>query len=218
MAPRHGAQAVDAFVRAGARVRNVFSLRKPSAGKLARLVAEQSELELTYPEQGATEGEMPAGYHHDQWQADLGPFSEDKFERLAAGLSRWQVQLGSGMTITPAGPVSPGLTFALSFGLTDDFGYAVASGRVVYVTEEPDRAGFAYGTMPDHPERGEEAFHLVRQGASLLFVVRAFSRPQHPLARLGAPVARIMQRRMNHRYLAVMRAAAAEPAAEPERP
>lgn len=203
-------------------MRNVFSLRKPSAGRLARLVAEQSELELTYSEQGATAGELPAGYHHDQWQADLGPFSQEKFERLAAGLRRWQVQLGSGMTNFPAEPVSPGLTFALSFGLTEGFGYVTIAGRVIYVTEEPDRHGFAYGTLPDHPERGEEAFHLVRRGDSLVFVVRAFSRPRHPLARIGAPVARIMQRRMSHRYLAAMRAAAAElaspPAAEPAEP
>ncbi|HET7012588.1 MAG TPA: DUF1990 domain-containing protein [Streptosporangiaceae bacterium] len=187
----------------------MFSLRKPSAGELSRLVAEQSELELTYPEHGATDGEMPAGYHRGQWQADLGPFTQERFERLAADLSSWQVQLGSGMTITPAESVSPGLTFALSFGLTDGFGYVIAAGRVVYVTEEPERRGFAYGTLPAHPERGEEAFHLMRQGTSLLFQVQAFSRPQHPLARLGAPVARILQQRMNHRYLAVMRAAAA---------
>jgi uncharacterized protein (UPF0548 family) len=80
---------------------------------------------------------------------------------------------------------------------------------VVYVTTEPDRRGFAYGTLPGHPECGEEAFHLVRQGSSVLFRVRAFSRPRHPLARLGAPVTRAMQRRTNHRYLEVMRQEAA---------
>ena len=33
--------------------------------------------------------------------------------------------------------------------------------RVVYVVDEPDRRGFAYGTLPGHPESGEELF-LVR--------------------------------------------------------
>jgi uncharacterized protein (UPF0548 family) len=187
----------------------VFSLRKPSTAAMVRLVAEQGELELTYDEHGATDGEMPPGYSHDQREADLGPFSQDRFDRLADGLSRWQVQLGSGMTIAPAEPVLPGLTFALAFGLAGGLGYVMAAGRVVYVTDEPDRRGFAYGTLPDHPARGEESFHLVRQGSSLLFRVRVFSRPRLPLARLGAPVTRTMQQRMYGRYLSVMRQAAA---------
>ena len=33
--------------------------------------------------------------------------------------------------------------------------------RVVYVVDEPDRRGFAYGTLPGHAESGEELF-LVR--------------------------------------------------------
>jgi uncharacterized protein (UPF0548 family) len=28
--------------------------------------------------------------------------------------------------------------------------------RVVYVLDEPERRGFAYGTLPGHPESGEE--------------------------------------------------------------
>ena len=30
--------------------------------------------------------------------------------------------------------------------------------RVVYVVDEPDRRGFAYGTLPGHAESGEERF------------------------------------------------------------
>lgn len=190
-------------------MRDVISLRKPSAEALARLAAEQGELELTYDEHGATDGEMPPGYSHDQCDADLGPFSPERFDRLADGLSRWQVQQGCGMTIVPAEPVSPGLTFALAFGLAGGLGYVMAAGRVVYTTDEPDRRGFAYGTLPDHPARGEEAFHLIRQGSSLLFRVRVFSRPRLAVARLGAPVTRTMQHRMYNRYLSVMRQAAA---------
>ncbi|GAA4732513.1 hypothetical protein GCM10023350_14890 [Nocardioides endophyticus] len=36
--------------------------------------------------------------------------------------------------------------------------------RVVYVVDEPERAGFAYGTLPGHPETGEELFLLSRLG------------------------------------------------------
>jgi uncharacterized protein (UPF0548 family) len=38
--------------------------------------------------------------------------------------------------------------------------------RIVYVIDEPDRRGFAYGTLPGHPERGEEAFIISRRPAT----------------------------------------------------
>lgn len=183
----------------------MFSLTKPSPDTLSRLVAQQSGRELTYAEHGATAGDMPTGYHHDEWEADLGEFSQATFDRLADQLRRWHVQTRSGLAIFPDEPVRPGLTFALWFRLPG--AYATATGRVVYVTSEPGRAGFAYGTLPAHPERGEEAFHLVRDADRLLFTVRAFSRPRHPLARLGAPVSRALQVRMNQAYLTTMREA-----------
>jgi uncharacterized protein (UPF0548 family) len=185
----------------------MFFVRRPSAGYLARLVADQDTCELTYAEPGATAGEMPPGYHHDRWKADLGRYDDARFARLADAIAHWQIQLGAGLSVFPAEPVRPGLTFALSFRLPA--GWVAAAGRVVYVTSQPDRRGFAYGTLPGHPERGEEAFHLVRDDSRMLLEIVAFSRPQHPLARLGAPVARRLQAQTNRAYLAGMRAAAA---------
>lgn len=184
----------------------MFSLRKPSEDALARLVNSEDGRELSYPEHGATQGTMPAGYHHDEWQAELGAFRPDEFDRLAGALNNWLVQRRSGITVFPDEPVRPGLTFVLWFRLPG--GYVTATGRVVYVTNEPDRRGFGYGTLPGHPECGEEAFHLVREGSQLVFKVRAFSRPRHPLARAGAPVSRALQVRMNRAYLSAMREAA----------
>lgn len=184
----------------------MFSLRRPAPDALARLVAEQRGHDLSYPEHGATAGVRPAGYHHDRWEADLGPFSQDRFDRLAEALRHWQIHQRSGMTVIPADPVRPGLTFALAFRLPA--GYVTAAGRVVYVTSEPDCRGFAYGTLPGHPEQGEESFHVVREGPRLLFRVSAFSRPRHPLARLGGPASRAVQVMMNKRYLSAARDAA----------
>jgi len=185
----------------------VFSLRRPSLSDLASVVATQADCELTYAEHGATAGLMPRGYHHDQWEADLGRFDQAAFDRLGAALLGWQVQRGAGVSVFPDEPVQPGLTFAFWFRLAGVF--VTAAGRVVYVTSEADRRGFAYGTLPQHPEQGEEAFHLVREGSGMLFRVTAFSRPRHPLARLGAPVSRLVQLRMNQAYLRAMRSATA---------
>src|SRR5215469_19153 len=185
----------------------MFSLRQPSEAALAEIVAEQSARRLSYPQVGATAAEvgheaMPPGYAHDRWTCDLGAFDEELFVRAATALGTWAVQRGAGITVFPSSPVEPGLTFALALKLP--VGYVKAAGRVVYVTDEPGRYGFAYGTLPAHPEQGEEAFHLSRNGARLTFTVAAFSRPRHPLARLGAPVARALQLRTTKAYQRAM--------------
>jgi uncharacterized protein (UPF0548 family) len=80
------------------------------------------------------------------------------------------------------------------------------------VTDQPEEYGFAYGTLPAHPEQGEEAFHVARRSGRLVFTVTAFSRPRHPAARLGGPVTRNLQLRANRSYLRAMcRVAAPEP-------
>ncbi len=149
-------------------------MRSPSAADLARVVATQAACELTYAEHGATGGSLPAGYRHDQWEADLGSFDEATFDRLGAAICQWQVQHGAGLTIYPADPVRPDLTVALCIRL-----------------------------------QGEEAFHVVRHASRILFRVTAFSRPRHPLARIGAPVSRLIQQHTSQAYLRAMREVAA---------
>jgi uncharacterized protein (UPF0548 family) len=178
--------------------------KAPSTDDLAKLVSGERESQLTYSEVGSTASpdSRPAGYRHDRWTADLGSFTPDRFAQAAAALAQWQVQRGAGLTIYPGDPVRPGATFALVFRLA--VVDVVATGRIVYVTTEPDRFGFGYGTLPSHPERGEEAFHVVRQGSRLLLEIVAFSRPRHPIARLGAPVTRTVQMRVTRRYLTAL--------------
>jgi uncharacterized protein (UPF0548 family) len=80
--------------------------------------------------------------------------------------------------------------------------WVVVACRIVSVMDTDDAYGFAYGTLPGHPERGEEAFHVVRApDGEVTFQVVAFSRPADPLARLGSPVARRIQTRITKGYL-----------------
>jgi uncharacterized protein (UPF0548 family) len=184
----------------------LLSLSPPSLEALSRLVRAQGALGLTYTEVGATSAVLPAGYHHDRWEADLGSFDESRFARSVGALRQWEAQQGAGLTIFPGEDVKPGATFALVIRLP--IGFVTAAGRVVYVVDEPGHYGFAYGTLPAHPEQGEEAFHIERDGDRLRFRVVAFSRPRHPAARLGAPVSRLLQRRTIRSYLSAMRQAA----------
>ena len=68
--------------------------------------------------------------------------------------------------------------------------------------DEPDRAGFAYGTLPGHPECGEESFIIERGGDGLLtFTVAAWPRPATRVSRVAGPLAAVLQDRMTGRYL-----------------
>jgi uncharacterized protein (UPF0548 family) len=69
--------------------------------------------------------------------------------------------------------------------------------------------------LPDHVERGEERFTVEWQADdSVWYDICAFSRPKHPLARLGFPVTRMLQKRFVRDSLAVMKAATTELAAD----
>jgi uncharacterized protein (UPF0548 family) len=77
-------------------------------------------------------------------------------------------------------------------------------------TNQTNKVGFAYGTLSGHPECGEAAFTLARgRDEQVEFVVRSFSRRVDPLARIGAPLARLAQTRVTHRYIDALTEAAA---------
>ena len=82
--------------------------------------------------------------------------------------------------------------------------------RIVAVVDEPDRWGFAYGTLPGHPEVGEEAF-VVTLAADGTVTARVTARAHLalPLGRLVQRVLAPIQRRAARAYLASLAAACA---------
>lgn len=110
----------------------------------------------------------------------------------AAGLEGEQHYTAAGDTL-----LRPGDTVVMRIGLWP----RDVPCRVIYVVDEPDRKGFAYGTLPGHPERGEEAFVVERtDDDSVWLTIRAFSRPANPLIWLGYPLVRLMQELYTRRY------------------
>ncbi len=74
--------------------------------------------------------------------------------------------------------------------------------RVIYVIEESDRCGFAYGTLPGHPESGEEAFVLERtDDGSVWLTIRSISRPSSWPWWVLYPALRLAQAIATRRYL-----------------
>ena len=177
----------------------MFLLGKPSKPEIERFVESQRNLPFSYAEVGATENDAPPkGYVVDRYRVKLGE-GEEAYGRARNALRSWrQFDLGW-VSLQPVGaPIEVGTTVAV---LASHIGFwSLNSARIIYLVEEGgdvERFGFAYGTLPGHAERGEERFlveHDRRSGA-VSYDVFAFSRPNQPLAWLGYPFARALQRR-----------------------
>lgn len=155
---------------------------------------------VTYVEVGATLGELPAGYRHVRREVVVGS-GRERFERVADQLLGWHLQRAAGLRVRAgADRASPGVVVRLGVGLGPL--RLTAPCEVVLVLDEPRRRGFAYGTLPGHPERGEELF-VVRldDDHRVVLTVTAFSRPATWWARLGAPVTAHVQDRVTDRYV-----------------
>jgi uncharacterized protein (UPF0548 family) len=160
---------------------------------------------LTYPEVGATrDGALPAGYRHFEREVAIGR-GDAAMNAASDGLLSFGMHRLAGLRPQAStARAAAGTEVTCRFGL-GPVGLRVPC-RVVWVVDEPDRAGFGYGTLPGHPERGEEAFLLARAGdGTVTFTVRAFSRPAAWYARLGGPVTHLLQDHVNRRYVAAMR-------------
>ncbi len=205
-APRCHAKATtrDRHVGAAARCSSVLTLRRPTPERLAEIAGTQRSKTFTYEPVGATlTGRIPSGYRYEKFAASIGD-GPNLFSQAREALRDWRPQRGAGLSVAADGPLAVGTTVALAAPLP--LGFAIAVCRVVDVVDDPDRFGFAYGTLPEHPEQGEELFLLERDRAGkVMFRIEVFSRPHQTLARLVSPAARWLQASATNRYLDAMR-------------
>ncbi|BCJ40701.1 DUF1990 domain-containing protein [Actinoplanes ianthinogenes] len=170
-----------------------------------RGLTELATAELTYQQVGATRDDaLPAGYDRVRRDVVVG-HGREAFNRAAAGVFDWRMHREAGLApISSAERATPGAVVVLRAGLGPV--RLTIPCRVVYTVVEDRRRGFAYGTLPGHPERGEEAFlvELAADGA-VWIRIRAFSRPASLPARAGGPLTRLAQRYATNRYVAAAR-------------
>jgi uncharacterized protein (UPF0548 family) len=166
----------------------------------AELASRLALAELTYQDVGGTSGALPDGYHHLRRSMVIGAGAE-VFASAVADLMSWQVHLRAGLRVSASAPApEAGGVVVLAIGA----GRVRISApcRVVYVITQPRRHGFAYGTLPGHPESGEEAFVIEqRADGTVAFTITAFSRPATVAARAAGPVGRLVQQHYTQRYL-----------------
>lgn len=189
------------------RGRPMILFRRPPPPALDAFRAAQAELPFTYLSVGSTATTPPAGYTVDRTRVQLGE-GEATFRAARAALQRWeQFHLGWVEAYPADLPLRPGEVVAVVARLVGL--WWVNACRVVYAVDEPARLGFAYGTLPDHAESGEERFLVEwdRATDAVWYDIVAISRPRHPLARLGYPLTRRAQRRFARESAAAMRRA-----------
>jgi uncharacterized protein (UPF0548 family) len=164
--------------------------------------------DLTYPEVGQTGGELPPGYRHIRRAAPIGRGAAD-FQRVSDQLFRWEMHRRAGLALVTADEQAE-LGADVLVGLRLGPLTFTAPCRIVRMVDEPRARGFAYGTLPGHPECGEEAF-VVRLGDDdiVRMEITAFSKPARWFSRLGSPLARRVQSRITTRYLSALSSAGA---------
>lgn len=186
---------------------SLLYLRKPTEETVRRFIADQRELPFSYSEVGATQRETPAGYTVDHNRIMLG-VGETTYKKAVSALQNWKhFDPGWVKIVSAAVPIEVGqivVMQARTLGL-----WWLNACRIVYLLNENDefkaRFGFAYGTLPNHVECGEERFTIIwHKDDSVWYDIYAFSRPQHLLVRLSFPYARLLQKRFARNSLWIM--------------
>ncbi len=190
----------------------IFRARSPAHDDVAAVVEALRGAPYSYAEVGGTQGALPAGWHHDELSGVVGR-GDDDAHRVEAALRAWAMfdlsWVHPHRTDVPQVEGQMMAFTAFTLGV-----WTINVCRVVYRVEEDDgwirRVGFAYGTLPGHVLCGEEQFVVThdRSTGEVSFSVRKFSRPNHPLIRLGGPVVRRVQRRFSADAIARLAVAA----------
>ena|SRR5688572_8927394 len=188
----------------------MFMLQKPSDAQIQAFIESQRLREFSYPEVGATRTGPPAGYQVDHNRIRLGQ-GPKIYEQTIKALRKWKHFDLGWVSLRPANaPIAVGSVVAV---LVNHLAFwSLNACRIVYVIDEETevkRFGFAYGTLPDHAESGEERFSIEWHASddSVWYDILAFSRPNKAAAKLGYPLIRMLQRRFARDSLAAMRLA-----------
>ncbi len=192
----------------------MFNLTAPTEDVVRRFILKQKDSGFSYPEVGASATTAPVGYNVDHNRIQLGK-GEATWQRATKAIRGWQMfSLPWVGFHWPSAPIQIGTDVAVSI---HHFGfYSLNACRIVYVVDEESptkRFGFAYGTLAEHAESGEERFTVEwnREDDSVWYDILAFSRPRQALARVGYPLSRLLQKRFAVGSKAAMLQAVTDP-------
>lgn len=172
----------------------MFLISKPTDAAISAFLAKIANSTFSYSDVGATNGEPPRGFNVDHNRIVIGRGLDD-LEKAKDAIRSWKMfdfdWVKLVRTDTPIEECREVAMIVRHFGF-----YSMSSARIVYVIDEPSRFGFAYGTLTEHVEMGEERFSVEfdAETEDVWYDLLAFSQPNAFLAKLGYPISRYLQR------------------------
>ena len=186
-----------------------FHLRRPSQHAIEAFLDAAKTQSLTYRPVGLALNPS-AGYWVDAASAVIGR-GDEVFQRARRALQQWrEFELGWAEVFPKDAPIAIGTIVAV---LARHLGIdSLNACRIVSACDTADEFSFAYGTLTDHAESGEEIFRVThgRLSGEVRYEIRAVSRGRALLAQLGGPVARVYQARFRRDSVAAMHRAVAD--------
>lgn len=188
----------------------MFLIQRPSQTVVDRFLRDSHELPLSYAPIGILRQDS---FLHglDEAVVAIGHGRGD-FERARAALIAWkQFDIGWVKTFPRDAPLAVGTDVAV---LIRHLGFWSLNGcRIVYCVDGSSneaRFGFAYGTLTNHAEAGEELFEIFidPDSEAVMYHIRATSWPRAPLAYVGQPIVRTLQARFRRDSVRAMKRAA----------
>jgi uncharacterized protein (UPF0548 family) len=190
-------------------LKQMFLARRPSQRELEEFIARSRDLPLSYDPIGIAK-ESPRGFKVDQANGVIGHGQQD-FEQAKLALSEWRhFDFGWAELFPRGAAIEPGSVVAV---LVHHLGFWSLNGcRVVYTLGDRQTGasfGFAYGTLTNHAELGEEIFEvsLVPESEEVVYKIRAVSKPRAMMAKLGYPFTRMLQARFRRDSIIALREA-----------
>jgi uncharacterized protein (UPF0548 family) len=191
----------------------MFLTHRPSPRELQEFLDQSRGLPLSYEPVGIAR-QSPAGFNADLASTVIG-HGRNTFERAKGALALWRHYEMGWVELFPAGAaIEPGTNVAV---LVRHLGFWSLNGcRVLYGVgdrESDSSFGFAYGTLTNHAELGEEIFEvrLEPESEAVIYRIQAVSKPRAPLARLAYPIARYLQERFRRDSTQALRRAIDSP-------
>src|SRR4030095_1205104 len=185
----------------------MFLPRRPSPLEIKGFLDGSQSLPLSYEPIGIAR-ESPRGFKIDEASSVIGQGVET-FARAKQALTEWkQFELGWVELHPYSAPIEVGTVIAV---LVRHLGFWSLNGcRIVFLLDEDETAfGFAYGTLNNHAELGEEIFEVSFDPGSqaVTYRIRAVSQAHAAAALLGYPYTRFLQERFRRDSIAAMRRA-----------
>ena len=187
----------------------MFLTHRPTILEIEEFLTQSRNLSLSYQPVGLV-NQPSQGFKLDTAAAVIGQ-GPDAFARARQALREWrQFELGWVELFPAAPPTEVGTVVAVL--IRHQVLWSLNGCRVVYTIDDDSRDlrfGFAYGTLTNHAEMGEEVFEVSFDPLSqnVTYTIRAVSKPRAALARLGYPYVRLCQSRFRKDSTAAMRRA-----------